>query len=169
MLEVLQNFEEVAVRFSPIVLVAPGSVCVGVGLFVWLGGLGFRRVLAGIVGAVAGGVCGFLLTSGDTTLAGLSAIAGTAIALILEKIFVTDSLFWRFTLALCCAVLGTLLVFAGMVLLLLYKGAMPISYISHKTSFYTAVLLAMIAFGMVEQLLLCQRTKEKLIRKKRSE
>ena len=43
MLEVLESLERLSVRLSPIVLVLPGLVLAGLGLFVWLGGLGFRR------------------------------------------------------------------------------------------------------------------------------
>jgi len=62
MLEIAKNFEQMATGFSPIVLIAPGLVCVVVGLFIWLGGLGFRRPLAAVVGAVSGGICGFFIT-----------------------------------------------------------------------------------------------------------
>ncbi|GAG23662.1 unnamed protein product, partial [marine sediment metagenome] len=40
MFELLEHFEQVAVRFSPVVLIVPGLVAVLLGLFVWLGGLG---------------------------------------------------------------------------------------------------------------------------------
>jgi hypothetical protein len=62
---------------------------------------------------------------------------------------------WNLTSALCSAVLGTLLIFAGMVLLLLYKGAMPVTVIDRKAPFFAAVFGAMIAFGTIEQLVLC--------------
>ncbi|MHC4088531.1 MAG: hypothetical protein ACYSU5_25490 [Planctomycetota bacterium] len=62
---------------------------------------------------------------------------------------------WNLTSALCSAVLGALLIFAGMVLLLLYKGAMPVTVIDRKAPFFAAVFGAMVAFGTVEQLVLC--------------
>ena len=68
---------------------------------------------------------------------------------------VAGSLLRQVTSALCYATLGTLLIFAGMILLLLYKGAMPISSVCQKHSFFLAVLAAMLTFGTTEQLLLC--------------
>lgn len=166
MLEVLQNFEQAAVQFDSIVLVGFGLAAVLLGLFVWLGGLGFRKILVAVTGAVGGGVCGFFITGRNVMLAMLLAVAAAVIATALEKILVTGSLFWHLASALCCAAMGTILIFAGMILLLLYKGAAPISYIIGKQSFYIAVLIAMTAFGTIEQLLLCQRAKKQLIRKK---
>ena len=251
MLEVTQNFEQIAARFSPIVLISPGLAAVLLGLFVWLGGLGFRRVLAAVVGAVSGGICVSFIAGRNIILAVVSTALATVIAIIFEKIFITilaatlaavlgfavlarpyieepataipinqDEIsnraetlggrqtveiikayiadfstkinqacsqmpayswaiivasavifivggffLWRLTSALCCAALGTLLVFAGMILLLLYKGAAPISGIYNRTSFYAAVFIAMTAFGTTMQLSLIQR-REKLITKK---
>jgi len=168
MLEFAWNFERTAAELAPIVLIGPGLAAVLVGLFVWLGGLGFRRVLVAVVGAVAGGVCGFFITGRNIAFAGLLAIVGVIIAIILEKILVSGSFFWRLAWALCCAVLGTLLIFAGMVLLLLYKGAVPVSYISDRQSFYACVFAAMTAFGTIEQLLFCRHTKREVIRKEQA-
>jgi hypothetical protein len=53
-----------------------------------------------------------------------------------------------------------------MILLLLYKGAAPISRICQNQLFYLGVFGVMTAFGMAEQLLLCQRIKGKLTGKK---
>jgi hypothetical protein len=60
--------------------------------------------------------------------------------------------------ALCCSILGTVLIFAGMILLLLNKGSMPVSIISNRLSFYVAVFAAMMVFGTTEQLLLCKKS-----------
>ena len=48
-----------------------------------------------------------------------------------------------------------------MILLLSYKGAEPISYINRNLSFYGTVFTAMVAFGAIEQLLLCRFAKGK--------
>ena len=251
MLEIAQHFEETSVWFSPVVLIGPGAAAVLTGLFIWLGGLGLRRILVAIAGAVSGGVCAFFITGGNITLAMVSAGLAVFIAIMFEVIFITiltgalaavlgfavlvgpyienpDSLrpyayktqsaaeplsigqtveivkvyaadfnteikeacsqmpvyswaiiaalaviftsagffFWRLTLALCCATLGTILIFAGMISLLLYKGAVPISSIWRRAPFYAAVFMAMIVFGTIEQLLLCQRIREKLTAKR---
>lgn len=223
MLEIAQNFEQIAVQLRPIVLIGPGLVAVLAGLFVWLGGLGARRVLAAIVGAVSGGICGFFITGWNIGLAAAIAAIAAIIAAAFEKIFITilvaalaavfalavfvrpyieiknaadfstgikqaciqipaynwviivalvvffiaaGFLLFRLTSALCCATLGTMLIFAGMILLLLYKGAAPVSGIYNRSSFYAAVFVVMTGFGTVGQLLLCQCPHKQPIRKK---
>jgi len=90
-----------------------------------------------------------------------------AIIVVLLVIFVTGEFyFWRLTTALYCATLGTLFVFAGMILLLLYKGAEPISGIRRGTLLYLGVFGVMIVFGTIEQLLLCPWLESKAIRRK---
>jgi len=239
MLEIAQNFEQMAASFSPIVLIGPGLTAVIIGLFVWLGGLRFARVIVTVLGAFIGGICGLFTIGRNVTAAAVLAAVTALIAATLHRIFIIilaaclaaalgfaigylvkpyvgiseeaiptnqsrlpvqgpalsvdasvqvmkaymidvgDEIkqacsqmplynwviivvlvvisivggfyFWRLTSALCCATLGTLLVFAGMILLLLYKGAEPISSIS---------------FGTTEQLLLCPWLKSKAIRRK---
>lgn len=256
MYEIIQNFEQTAMRFSPIVLIVPGLLAVLIGLFIWLGGLGFRKVLVAISGAVTGFGCGFFIIKNITAACGLAA-AGALIALLLQRFFIailavclslvltffvfigicpevikatenvpvtapgiTDdnvvigagntpevlktylvdfgnmvkqaalhmrTCTWpimaalavvvlagglflrRLTSALCCAVLGTMLIFAGMILLLLYKGSVPISGICNRSLFYAGVFGAMTAFGTVIQLLLCPRLEKSAKRKKEVE
>ena len=166
MLEIAHNFERAAANFRPVVLIALGLAAVTVGLFVWLGGLGFRKILAAVVGAVGGGIGGFFITGRNITLAMVLAAAVMIIAIILERILVTGSLFWHLISALFCAAIGAALVFVGMILLLLYKGAAPVSCINNRQSFYLGVFTAMIAFGTIEQLLFCQHPKKKPIVRK---
>jgi hypothetical protein len=252
MFEIARQLEQTGVRFNPAVLIWPGLACVLLGLFVWLGGLGFRRALVAIVGGVSGGICGFFISGRNIAPAMISAGVAAVIAIIFEKIFITilagvlaailgfailagpyienaDSskhypeyetknmtIFLstqqsvetakgyiadfvteikrilsqmplynraiiamltvvfiaagffqqRLTSAFCCAALGAMLISAGMILLLLYKGAAPISRICQNQLFYTGIFGVMTAFGMAEQLLLCQRIKGKLTRKK---
>jgi ABC-type glucose/galactose transport system permease subunit len=79
--------------------------------------------------------------------------------------------FWlrRLTSALCCAALGTILIFSGMILLLSYKGSTPISRIADRIACYVTVFIAMIAFGTFEQLLLCRKTKKQPIEKQKTD
>lgn len=255
MFEILQEFERTAARFSPIVLIGPGVATVIIGLFVWLGGLGFKRVLAAVLGAVTGWICGFFIVGRNMMAATASAVVAAVIAIIFQRIFITilaallavvltffvftgicpevikatedvpitapevagqDAVIgvrhtpvvlkayladftnmvkeaawhmrtyaWatmaglavvlliaglflrRLTSALCCAVLGTILVFAGMIWLLFYKGSLPISRVCDKPLYYAAVFGAMVVFGTIVQLLLCPRLEGK--RKKRKE
>lgn len=255
MLEIFQNFEQVAARFAPITLIVPGLAVIIVGLFVWLGGLGFRRLLIALVGVISGGICGFFLISRNIIAATVAAGLAALIAIIFEKLFfiilaaalvavfalmilagpyietadgenpanqnkiseqdttvtvrqsveilkayATDFTgrikracsqmpvyswaiitaltiiltvggfwIWRLASAVCCSALGTLLIFAGMILLLLYKGSAPITKIADRTPFYAAVFIGMTIFGTFEQLLFCRRAERDSKRKKRAD
>jgi len=72
---------------------------------------------------------------------------------------VAGFLLWHLASALCYSVLGTVLVFTGMILLLLHKGAVPVSRICSKPSFYATIFIIMAVFGTLEQLLLCKHPK----------
>jgi len=248
MLEIFQNFEQSAVRFSPTVLIGPGLAAVLVGLFVWLGGLGFRKLLIAVAGAVSGGICGFFIVGRNIMPAIILASLAAVIAIIFERVFVTILLAalvavfsfaflarpyveiseeaiptnqspalsvgesvqlmktytvdvsnkikqacsqmpvhnWviilvlavifivagfsleRLASALCYSTLGTMLIFAGMILLLLYKGSTPISGIGSRPLFYGGVFVAMAAFGTIEQLLVCHPAKRRGTRKKQA-
>lgn len=248
MLEILQDFESAiggAVRLSPVVLVGPGLAVVIIGLFIWLGGLGFRKLLVAVAGAICGGICGFFAIGQNIVSAAFAAALAVALAMVFERLFIailTAALaavfafvvlagpyvensqqaalispgeisaqgtavsvresaetmksyiidagqkikraglqmpvyrwaiimvlglifvvagfsLWRLASALCCSVLGTALIFAGMILLLLHKGALPVSIICSRPSFYATAFIAMTAFGTSEQLLLCKRSK----------
>ena len=222
MLEIARNLERLAAGFSPTVSVALALAAVVAGLFVWLGGLGFRKLLVAIVGAAAGGVCAFFIASLNTVTALVLAVVAACLAILFEqpiitlltaglaafsafdllatlnKVSLNDGLkhaflampayswaviavlaavfiaagfyFWRLTSALCCAAFGTLIIFAGMIVLLLNKGAEPVSYINSRSSFFAVVLIAMVAFGTIEQLLFCrQPVTGKRAKKKRGE
>jgi hypothetical protein len=252
MLEITQYFEQVAVQFNAIVLIGLGLAAVLLGLFVWLGGLGLRRPLLAVVGAIGSGACAFFATGRNTALTAVSAGIGAAVAVMFEKVFITiltaalvvvfglavftrpylrkaegtthtnwyemqnqtqtynvrqtvevlkayvydiyydikhacpqmplyswliiaalvvifiaaGYFYWPLISAFCCAALGTISIFVGMILLLLYKGSAPVSGICNRVPFYLGVFAAMTAFGTVEQLLLCQRIGKKLVRKK---
>ncbi len=247
MFEIAQDLEQAAVWFKPAVLIWPGLAAVLLGLFIWLGGLGFRRTLDTIIGIISGGIFGFFISGRSTLTAMISAGIGVVVAILFERILITIltsvlvavlvfavlatpytesegslkhspehetqnikmyldtqesikmmkrftadfvieakwifsqmpvykraiiaalAVFFiaagcfkqRLTPAFCCALLGTTLVFAGMILLLLYKGAAPISRIYNSPLFYQSIFGIMTAFGMAEQLFFCQQTKRK--------
>jgi hypothetical protein len=217
MFDFLQNLERSARQYDPIVLLVPGIAAVLLGLFVWLGGLSFRKVLVAFVGASVGGVVGFLVSGRNLLVTIASAGAGALIAFVIEKIFITllSAIFaaavtitllvnpdvkrgvnlkqllmqlqpykwllaavaaiilitagffiWRLISAWFYAILGTLLTFVGMILLLLHKGARPISRIADNLPFYAAVFVAMTAFGTIVQLLFCDSGAKKVVVKK---
>lgn len=248
MLEILQDFESAigqGVRLSPLIFVGPGLAAVVVGLFIWLGGLGFKKLLVAVAGAICGGICGFFAIGQNIVSAAFAAVLAAALAMVFERLFIAiltaalaaafafvvlagpyvensqqaapislgeisiqdpaistresaekmkayiiDAVLsikhaglqmpvnrwaiimvlalifivagfylWRLASALCCSVLGTTLIFAGMILLLLYKGALPVNIICSKSSYYATAFIAMIAFGTSEQLLFCKRSK----------
>lgn len=248
MLEILQEFESAVSQgpqLSPLILTGPGLVLVVIGLFIWLGGVGFRKILAAVAGAIIGGICGLLLIGHNITSAILPAALAAVIAVLFKKLFISiltgtlavmiafavlswsytddtqepttksiqetpagDSilspqqsaermklyitdvgqkikrtylqmpvldwmiimtlaltfivagfLFQRFASALCFSILGTVLIFVGMILLLLYKGAVPVQIIGGKQLYYAIVFIVMVAFGTFEQLLLCKHPK----------
>ena len=247
MFELLQNFEQAAEQFNPVVLIGPGIAIVLAGLFAWLGGLGFTRVVAGVAGAVTGGACGLFVIRRNMPSAVFLASVMAAVAVIFERVFyiiltatltmvvsfailvwpylgnpqqmaatshskvsiqgtilsaratvevvntylvninyelkqarsrmplhswvimaalTTTFLFiglysWRLAASLSCATIGTMLVFVGMTLLLLYKGSSPISRICCKATFYGGIFIAMTTFGTAGQLLLCRREKKR--------
>jgi hypothetical protein len=240
MVEILKGFEQVAVRFSPVVLLAPGLVMVVLGLLAWLAGMSLQRLVLGFFGAGAGVLASFflgthsLLFLGVTAWVGatfgallprvsiavLVAIFGMAVTFVIlarapllespgtlfsgpevgqtEEYTVPESLevtraYWfdaaervragiyalaptrwailaavgfgllvlklyfeRLATAATCSVLGTVLIFSGLVLLLIFKGSAPVAHIEEQAVSYGLVLLGMALFGTVEQLLVCR-------------
>jgi len=241
MLEILENFESAmsgAERLSPAVLIGPGGAAVIAGLFVWLGGLGFKRMLAAISGAICGGILASAVIGLTVVPTAASVALAVVAAMVFEKVFITalaaglataagiaffigpyiqispvtepvrqgqaatlsggqsmskvkawiidvrgaigqacsqmpahkwaltavlglvivvgGSFLWRLTAAMYFSTAGTILVFAGMILLLIYKGVMPVSRICRRPSVYSGVFAVMVAFGTAEQLLLCR-------------
>ena len=67
--------------------------------------------------------------------------------------------------AVAFSISGTCMIFTGMILLLLYKGAKPASYIYEKSNFFIIVFLGMVVFGLLCELLICLPPKEKIIPK----
>ena len=255
MLEVFENFERVAGRLSPIVLVLPGLILTVLGLFVWLGGLGFRRPLLGLVGGLAGVAGAFFLVTQKPAIIALSALAVAFLAAVFQRFFaavllgglaaaaafsivawpslqsreatlagqhgrisegptlaVDESLevvqaYWldlsaevkgaaqelavlkwavvgavglgllafglvfrRLGGAMSCAVAGTSMIFAGLVLLCIFKGATPVARIESRAVFYGLVFGGMAGFGTLEQFLLCRRAENRRqARSRRSE
>jgi hypothetical protein len=266
MLEIFQNFEQMAARLAPSVLIGSGAAAVLIGLVVWLGGLRLKKVLVAIVGAAGGGVLGFVVISPSVLAATISAAVAAVVAIIFERALIamlaaalagafgfvflvgpyiqssqaTDSAdpalelpaqdyataepaapsvdgsiaqlkayavdvggqmkqacsqmpllrwammtvsaailvavlaaisiagrpaLWRLTSALCFSVFGTILIFAGMIFLLSYKGAAPVSHIGGRPLIYAGVFAAMAAFGTFEQLLFCRRAKPESAKK----
>ena len=67
----------------------------------------------------------------------------------------------RFAGAWAFSALGAAAIFAGIIVLLSYKGSTPISSIRERGPYYGAVFAAMAGLGTVEQLLLCKKPTRK--------
>lgn len=78
----------------------------------------------------------------------LSACVGLAI-------FIGGFLKGKITAAASCSLMGTLLVFYGMILLLMYKGATPLTVIYMKARYYGIAAAVMVVAGTAVQLMLC--------------
>ncbi len=251
MIGILTSFEETATWLSPIVLVAPGLIAAGLGLFVWLGGLGFRRTVQGLVGGLIGALAAVFLVNqrlaavilfaGIGIFVGavlqrffafvLAGVLGVAVAFLIvawpqlrqdrgaslaassaggtqEKLSTQESFevvricavdlidsiklaarqltptWWGVVVvaglgslggalvlrhlsgALTCSIVGTALIFWGMMLLLLYKGSTPVTRFTNNPGYYVLVFLSMIVFGATEQWLLCRHISAKGTAKK---
>ncbi len=79
------------------------------------------------------------------------AIGGVAALLVLAGGFVLP----RLIAAVTCASLGTTMIYTGMIFVLLFKGARPLTHIYNRAPFYCSVAMAMIVFGTFTQLVLC--------------
>ncbi len=89
MVEILKNFEKAAVEYDPRILIGVGVAATIIGLFVWLGGLGLRKVLLVIVGGAVGAAIGYMFASGQTAITIGAAVAGAILATVVEKLFIT--------------------------------------------------------------------------------
>ena len=253
MLEITRHFEQAATQFNAVVLVGLGITAVLLGLFIWLGGLGLRKQLLVVVGALCGGLCAFLTSGHNTILTVFAAAIGAVITTKFEKIFlavlagalavalslaimtrpyinksehstqttpmqsqgqtynvkqtmhvlnaythdlgsmikhacpqmppynwliilalaviftIVGFYFWPLASAFCCATLGTISIFFGMTMLLLFKGSAPVTGICTRIPFFMLVFAAMVSFGTIEQLMLCKYTKQKTAGKKKKD
>jgi hypothetical protein len=100
-IEILKSFEQVAGRFSPMVLLVPGLAMVVLGLLAWLAGMCLRRLVLAIAGAAAGGIAGLLIHGQNPAVAGLAAGGGAVFGAILP----------RFSIAVLLAAFGLSIAF----------------------------------------------------------
>ncbi len=97
-------------------------------------------------------------------LVGFEKLLISAVAAI---IFTTAGYFMpQLIIALTCSVLGTVIISFGMILLLLFKGAQPITHIYAKAYIFGVAALAMVVFGSAVQMMLCSVRDKKLAVKK---
>jgi len=213
MLEIAKILQTYAQNLSPEAQIAAGIIILILGLFLWLGGIGYTRILSITLGALFGLACCYLFTEHTPLEMLVSAAVAGVIAMLLEKAFITlitaalaaafaflilfqmqkvnlDSglrttlsqlavqhwiiiagpavlaiiagfYIWPLVRPMCSAALGTIFIFAGMILLLVFKGSAPAKIISEKSYFYSLVFVVMIAFGAFLQLILTTGLRKK--------
>jgi hypothetical protein len=240
MSEFLKQFQNAAFVLSPMVLAGAGFVLVWLGLFLWLGGLRWLKVLAGFAAAAAGYAVALHFAGQQVVILIVAAVIAGLIGIFLEKIVgvivaaalaalianvllalptlseaktwndiprtpnyssdapsVTESLttletYGRYLVdkgiqivqglgnvgytagaitalailgigfaiprgicALMCAILGTVAIAIGLLLLLWYKGSKPVDYILESQGMLWIIALAMVGFGTLIDLALC--------------
>lgn len=182
MQEILQNFEQAVQGYPPAILVAPGLVLVVAGICLWLGGLKLAKPIVLILAASVGILwlastianCGFCASLKSLTLQ-ISALVQQIAQIIIDDhttvaliaggcgvAVIVLMIFWRrLAWAVIWTLIGTVMIFMGMILLLLNKGSAPISYIHTKYVFFAACAGVMLIFGSGVQLLLCVGRKNK--------
>lgn len=84
--------------------------------------------------------------------AGVVTYGGAALAAVIIMFF--SLIAPRLFIAVFSAIIGSAVIFTGMIMLLFYKGSEPVSLIAAKAQFYGLVFGAMAAFGILVQLLL---------------
>jgi len=113
------------------------------------------------------------LEAAKTHLVFLGDIIGRAINLVpFEKLLISAAIAVIFAaagyfmpqliLAITCSAWGASIIFLGMILLLLFKAARPVTQIYANAGVFGIVTLAMIVFGSAVQLLLCSARDKKL-------
>jgi hypothetical protein len=88
MIEIFQNFEQMAGRFSPWILIASGVVFLLLGLCIWIAGHSLRKILISLSGLAGGIVVGLYVVGRNIFSASLSGALSALIALIFEKVLV---------------------------------------------------------------------------------
>jgi hypothetical protein len=89
MLEMVEDFVRTVATPGPVVLIGVGVAAVLLGLFIWLGGLGFRKALVIVVGGAAGLLCAFVFVGRTAAHLVLATAVGIILAMLLEKVFLT--------------------------------------------------------------------------------
>jgi hypothetical protein len=98
--EYMWSFEYRAAKVPPVILMAAAIVMLVLGLFVWFGGFGYKKILYIIVGAFCGAACTISITSANYLLA-LALVAGGAMLS-----FKLQETFLSFVIAVLAAIYG---------------------------------------------------------------
>jgi hypothetical protein len=89
MIEFLWTFEHRVTGLPPRLLLVMAMVAIAAGLFVWLGGLGYRKAMFAVAGAFCGAVCTMSTSNSNLLLAAALVGAGVLLALKFQNTFLT--------------------------------------------------------------------------------
>jgi hypothetical protein len=89
MIYFLWTFENRVAGLQPLLLLALTLITLTAGLFVWLGGLGYRKVMFAVVGAYCGAACTIPVSGPNPLLAAALVGAGALLALKFQDAFLT--------------------------------------------------------------------------------
>ena len=170
MLEILESYGQAVTQLDNRILVGAGIAAVIAGLCIWLAGSEARGLVFAAIGALIGVAIVLTKKADGLTVPIVVAFAFCIAAMLIDKKFSASAgiaTAWRMFLSILFSAFGSAVIYAGMIALLIYKGAEPIKLITERTSEYTTVFLAMVGFGAAEQMLLC-RHKVSLKTKKQS-
>ena len=85
MVEALLEFQDAAGDFQPIVLIAVGIVCLGVGFCLWLSGLRWDKGAVAVIGGLAGAACACYFTERQLAAFIATALIGAGLGLFFKK------------------------------------------------------------------------------------
>ena len=88
MIDFAENLERFARHLNPMLLIASGLALLLTGAFVWLGGLGFRKILFAVIGAASAVAFGFFISGWNILLAAAMVGLAVFIAVKLDDIFI---------------------------------------------------------------------------------
>jgi len=88
MIDFAGNLERFAGHLNPILLIASGLALLLTGVFLWLGGLGFRKILFAVIGAASAVAFGFFISGWNILLAAAMVGLAVFIAVKLDDVFI---------------------------------------------------------------------------------
>ena len=100
MTSLLWTFQNRVTHLQPSLLLTLAAVTIAAGLFVWLGGLGFRKIMLVVAGAFFGAFCSLFSSGSNPLLA--AAIIGICAVLALKL----QDTFFMLVASACAAVIG---------------------------------------------------------------
>ena len=223
MIDILWQFEKHLARFQPHLLLAMAVITVAAGLFIYLGGLGFRKTMFAVIGTYFG-IEFALLTAGFNIMLVLAfAGVGVLLALKLQDSFLvliasifavvygfsvlirpyfspSDELIsiirqltigvpyynwpilialtalpvavssssWRVCSAILCSAAGTVIIFAGSIMLSKYAGIAGVAHIAGRPENYLGLFVAVTAVDACVQLFILPKISSRFAAAKES-